>query len=298
MQNTPIAGSPFGSSGQSSYGIAENASIGYGNYNGGFVSFSVHDWHGLTSQSNLTWSKALGTGSAAQATSEYTANDAFNLGAMYGEQAFDRRIVFNTYVLAHDPWFKNQQGLVGRAAGGWEFAPLLTAGSGPPVYCGTWTGGQSWGGADAIGGYFSNEQCVFTSGYNSGHSAHFGVAGGTDAYGNAIATPQTNPTVNLFRNPVAVWNQVRAPMLGIDTKNPGYGSFMGQPYWNLDAQLKKSIRIAESASFEFSFIAANVLNHREFYDPSLNISSPSSWGTLNSQANPPRNMEFGGRITF
>jgi hypothetical protein len=298
MQNTPIAGSTFGANGQSSYGIAENASIGYGNYNGAFVSFGVHDWHGLTTQSNLTYSKALGTGSEAQATSEYTANDAFNLGAMYGEQEFDRRIVFNTYLVAQDPWFKGQHGLVGRLAGGWEVAPLLTAGSGPPVYCSTWTGGQSWGGADAIGGYFSNEQCVFTSPYKGGHSAHFGVQGGTDAYGNTVGAPADDKAANLFRNPVAVWNQVRAPMLGIDTKNPGTGPFMGQPYWNLDAQLRKNFRITESTSFEFSFIAANVLNHREFYDPGLALYSPSSWGELDSQANSPRNMEFGGRITF
>jgi hypothetical protein len=108
----------------------------------------------------------------------------------------------------------------------------------------------------------------------------------------------TNPTVNLFKNPVAVWNQVRAPILGIDTKNPGQGPFMGQPYWNLDGQLKKNVRIAESMTFEFSFIATNMLNHREFYDPSNSISSPASWGVMNTQANSPRQMEFGGRVTF
>jgi hypothetical protein len=104
--------------------------------------------------------------------------------------------------------------------------------------------------------------------------------------------------VNLFKNPVAVWNQVRAPILGIDTKNPGEGPFIGQGYWNLDGQLKKSVRIAESATFEFSFIATNMLNHREFFDPSMSLSSPGEWGVLNTQANNPRQMEFGGRVTF
>jgi hypothetical protein len=51
-------------------------------------------------------------------------------------------------------------------------------------------------------------------------------------------------------------------------------------------------------TFEFSFIATNMLNHREFYDPSNSISSPASWGVMNTQANSPRNMEFGGRVTF
>jgi hypothetical protein len=299
MMQTPIPGSPvFGSGGQSTYGIAENASLGWGNYNGGFVSFSLQGWHGLTSQSNLTWSKALGTGSVAQASSEYTVDNAYNIGTNYGVQGFDRRLIFSTYVLADDPWFKGQEGLLGRLAGGWNFAPLFTAGSGPPVYCNTWTDGQSFGSADDISGYYNNEQCVFTSKYNAGHSAHFGIGGGTDSYGNAIATPQTNPTVNEFKNPVAVWNQVRAPILGIDTKNPGVGPFMGMPYWNLDGQLRKNFRIAESVSCGFSFTATNMLNHREFNDSSLSIASPSSWGTLNAQANPPRNMEFGGRVSF
>ena len=82
----------------------------------------------------------------------------------------------------------------------------------------------------------------------------------------------------MFKNPVAVWNQVRAPILGIDTKNPGDGPIMGQPYWNLDGQIKKDVRIAESATFEFSFIATNMLNHRQFDDPGQALYSPGSLG--------------------
>ncbi|HEX4310279.1 MAG TPA: carboxypeptidase-like regulatory domain-containing protein [Acidobacteriaceae bacterium] len=281
MQNTPIPGSAFGANGQQSSGVAENASVGYGNYNGAFVSFGTRGWHGLTMQHNLTYSKALGTGAFVQATSEYTPNDAFDLHKMYGVQAYDRRIVYNTYIVAQDPWFKGQQGLLGRAAGGWTFSPIFTAGSGPPVYCGTWTNAQSFGSADG-NNYATNEQCVFTSPYNAGHSAHFSGPG----------------SANLFKDPAAVYAQIRAPMLGIDTGNPGTGPFMGQPYWNLDGQIKKDIRIMESATFEFSFIATNMLNHRQFGDPSDSISNPGGFGVLDSQANTPREMEFGGRITF
>ena len=102
----------------------------------------------------------------------------------------------------------------------------------------------------------------------------------------------------MFTNPLSVWDQVRAPILGIDTKNPGVGPIMGQPYWNMDGQIKKDIRIAESATFEFSFIATNMLNHRQFCDPALALYYSSTWGVLNSQANSPRAMEFGGRVTF
>ncbi len=54
---------------------------------------------------------------------------------MYGVQAFDHRLVYNAYIVAQDPWFKDQHGFLGRVAGGWTLAPIFTAGSGAPVYC-------------------------------------------------------------------------------------------------------------------------------------------------------------------
>ncbi|MGB6870857.1 MAG: carboxypeptidase-like regulatory domain-containing protein [Acidobacteriaceae bacterium] len=294
MMQTPILGQALGGNGQDTSGIALNASTGYGNYHGLFASFGTHNWHGLTMQSNFTYSKALGTGAVVQASSEYTQNDAYNLGAMYGEQEFDRRLVYNTYLVATEPWFKNQSGLLGRVAGGWQFAPIFSAGSGAPVYCNTWTDGQSFGAGDAAS-YFDNEQCVFTTPYNAGHSTHYGVTG--DA-ATGVGTSTSTTPINMFQNPLAVWNQVRAPILGIDTKNPGVGPFMGLPFWNVDAQIAKTFRIAEATSFEFSFISTNLFNHNVLNNPGLGLGSPTYWGVINNQGNNPREMEFGGRFTF
>ena len=296
-------GFPFGhtmlnTSGQMSSGVSLNASTGHGNYNGGFISFGTHDWHGLTTQSNFTWSKDLGTGAVYQAASEYTQDDAYNLNTMYGEQPLDRRDVFNTTIVATEPWFKGQNGLLGRAAGGWTFAPVFTAGSGAPIPCSTWTAAQAWGAGDGVN-FADNEECVFTTPYNAGHRAHFGVVGSGSVATNTSTTP-----VNMFSNPVAVYDQVRAPILGIDTRNPGVGPIMGLPYWNVDGELKKDMRITESTSFELSFIATNMFNHNVFNPPTLNLAVPGVWGVLNSQAgsfNTPgssREMEFGGRFTF
>ena len=69
MLNTPITGSPFGANGQLTSGISDNASVGTGNYNAGFVTLKMVDWHGLTLQKNFTYSKALGTVSVVQASS-------------------------------------------------------------------------------------------------------------------------------------------------------------------------------------------------------------------------------------
>jgi hypothetical protein len=284
-----------GAHAQASSGLALNASIGYGNYNGGFITLTTQNFHGLLMHNNFTYSKALGTGAFVQATSEYTPNDAFDLSKMYGVQAFNRKFVYNSYMVYQPPIFKGQQGLLGRVAGGWSFAPIFTAGSGEPVYCDTQTDGQSFGSSDA-NNYFSNEQCVFTSPYTGGNSSHYNVAG-SNGVGTAVAGPGSQ-AVNLFKNPEAVWDQVRAPILGIDSKNPGVGPIVGTPYWNVDMSVEKSVKVYESVALKFSVIFTNVFNHDVLGDPAMTLYDSTTWGVQNAQTNTPRKMEFGMRASF
>ena len=295
MMNTPIPGSANGANGQISSGVSLATATGYGNYNGGFISFKATDFHGITLQENFTYSKALGTGSEVQATSEYTPNDAFNLNSTYGVQPFNRKFIFNTFVVYQTPWYKNQEGLVGRLVGGWTFAPIFSSGSGAPLYCNTFTDAQSFGGGDGSG-FFDNEQCVFTTNYTGGHSTHRNVAGsngiGTATAGSGAAA------VNMFSNPEAVYNQVRAPILGIDTKNPGVGPISGLPYWNMDMSIRKNLKVFESTNLEFSGIFTNIFNHNVFGDPDLDISNTSAWGVASAQGNAPRQIQIGVRASF
>jgi hypothetical protein len=110
MMNTPLncPGGPtsgaIGCNGQLTSLIGMNASVGYGNYNALFITLKSQDWHGLTMQSNFTWSKALGTGSQVQATSQATPPDPFNLQTGYGYQAFDRRFIYNLFMVYQPHW--------------------------------------------------------------------------------------------------------------------------------------------------------------------------------------------------
>jgi hypothetical protein len=284
-----------------SSGLALNASIGYGNYNGGFITLITQNWHGFLMHNNFTYSKALGTGGVVQASSEYTPNDPFDLSKMYGVQNFNRKYVYNSYLVWQEPWFKGQSGVLGRAIGGWTLAPIMTAANGQPVYCNTFSGGQSFGGADA-NNYYDNEQCVFNTRYNGGNHSHFGVTGGNDAFNNAIGTgvagPAVGQEVNMFKDPVAVWNQVRAPILGIDSKNPGTGPIIGMAYWNVDMSVQKNFKVFESTSITLGIIFSNVFNHDVLADPGLALYSPGTWGVQNGQLNTPRKIEFGMRASF
>jgi hypothetical protein len=127
------------------------------------------------------------------------------------------------------------------------------------------------------------------------------VAGGTDSYGNSVGTAVAGSggaAVNMFKNPVAVWNQVRPPILGIDQKDSGLGPISGMPYWNMDMSLQKVFKITERTSFEYSMIFANIFNHNVMGDPGLNLASSATWGVESSQVNSPRSMEFGLRARF
>jgi hypothetical protein len=293
MLNTPIncpTGTEIGCSGQLTSGVGVNASLGYGNYNAGFVTLKMSDWHGLTLQQNFTYSKALGTVSNVQASSSVTVVDPYNVGAGYGLQPFDRKFVYNVLAVYQPPFFKGQQGLKGRLLGGWSFAPIFTAASGLPLEINTTNGdSQAFGEGDSQN-YFADENGVLTCANNFGSSRHNNVTGsnGVGIAGN----------VNMFANPAAVFACARNPILGLDGGAGGAGVLRGMPFWNVDFQVKKNIHINERFSAEFQSIFTNVFNHDQLADPVLNLGQPASWGVESSQVNAPRSIEVGIRFRF
>ena len=289
--------SMLNTAGQLSSGVSVNASIGYGNYNAGFFSVKMADWKGLTMQTNLTWSRALGTGAEVQATSADTLPDPFNMRNGYGLQGFDRPLVFNTFFVYQPAFYKGQHGLAGHLLGGWTFAPVFVAGSGLPMTLGTINGGgQAFGEGDSVNyfGYGNSENAIpigqlppvgvhYTNGSN-------GV--GTSGYG-----------VNLFADPAAAYNSIRQPILGLDTHQGGFGIVRGLPYWNMDFSMKKRFMITERVNFEAQVVFTNILNHMQWGDVPgdyLDTSSPASFGSLPGQVatTSPRQMEFGFRVNF
>jgi len=321
MLNTPIAGGPLacgtsaapttcGASGQLSTGVGMNTSIGYGNYNAGFISVRMSQWHGVTLQSNFTYGKALGTGSEVQATSQFTVPDAYNLRSAYGLQPWDRKFLFNTFVVYQPPFFRNQHGLLGHIAGGWTFAPILALGSGLPLEVSpadafaneTYGGGQAFGEGDGAS-FAALQNAVLICPNNFGSSRHNNPVPSTQGLGSSWYGP------SMFQNPDQAYSCFRNPILGIDSVNGGgQGILRGMPFWNVDLSVKKNIRVTERVNAEFSVIFSNLFNHNQLSDPYLVLSDTGDWGALGSlsgvqftgvaQANTPRAMEFGLRLNF
>jgi hypothetical protein len=282
--------SMMNTAGQMTSNVTMSTSLGHGNYNAGFITFKMNDWHGVTMQNNFTYSKALGTGAEVQATSQITAVDPFDLNRQYGPQAFDRTFVDTLFLVYQPPFFRGQQGMVGHILGGWTFSPIFTAGSGAPDFCNTNAGGfayEGYSGSQDFGSgdsnfAFTNANCVLTS--NAGTSASVHNVGGI---------------ADMFANPQAVFNNVRPLVLGYDGNSGGFGQFRGLPYWNVNLGIKKNIRFTERFNAELSFNFINVLNHNQLLDPSLNIAaSPLAFGQLSTEGTLPRTIEFGIRVNF
>jgi hypothetical protein len=289
-------------------------SLGSGNYNALFVTLRTNTWHGLTTNSNFTWGRALGTGVVGQASSGFTQQNPFDINANYGQQSFDIKFIYNLNMYYALPFYKTQQGVIGHILGGWTISPLFTtqSGSGNAIgYSeGNCTGCEAFGevttpGTSAVGSL--TEDAVGLSPFTGGTSAHYGVAGSTGTnlvFGtNSVGTKLTSTGVlyglNEFANPAQVYSEFRPCVLGLDTSCGGYYNLRGLPTWNLDAQVVKDLGLyKERVGAQFFFTFTNVLNHFQPSTGGGSLTSPTSFGQITGQSNSPRSMEFGLRVHF
>lgn len=295
LPSTPTNG--FGSPGQVS-SVYLNGSWGYGNYNAAFATLRMQAYHGLTMVSNFTWGRSLGTQAVAQSTSGFTPVDAYNLHNQYGPQPFDVKFIYNAYMVWEPSWYKGQRGVMGHVLGGWKFSPIFTARSGSPLEVNVDGDCQSFGEVNCSSGA-TNENAVLLSPTNGGNSTvHYGV-NGTKGFGDS-----TKDHINIFTDPTAAFNNLRPPLVGLDTQTGGAGILRGFPQWNLDMSVAKEIRITERVNTKFIATITNVCNHMVFSDPgtgsspALSITNPAQFGVVFGQANNPRQMEFGIRVGF
>jgi hypothetical protein len=319
MMNTPISNPPgcvpntpgcFGANGQLTSGVGMNASVGWGNYNAAFITVKMSEWHGLTLQSNFTYGKALGTGSEVQATSQFTVPDAYNLHSAYGLQPWDRKFLWNVWLVYEPTLFKNQHGLLGHVAGGWSFAPIVTVGSGLPLEVQPtdafaneiYGGGQSFGEGEG-NDFAALQNAVKICPYEFGSSRHNHPVPSTLGLGSNFYGP------SMFQNPDQSYTCFRNPILGIDGSNGGgAGILRGMPFWNVDFSVMKTVRITERMNVQFTTIFTNVFNHNQMSDPYLILGDTGDWGAvggysaayngLSAQISTPRAIQFGLRFSF
>ncbi len=290
-------------SGQAS-GIFADDTSGSSNYNALYTTFTMRDWHGVTTLSNFTWGRALGTGNQSQATSQYTSLNPYNVRqSMYGPQFYDYKFTYTQTFLWSEPFFKSQKGFLGHALGGWRIAPILTARSGAPLFVNNLYGGSESFGESQAGG--TNDGAVLAGPWTGGNRAIYNINIPNSASGAGVSGNLANGgnNMNMFSNPAQTFSQFRPCVLGYDTSCGAAGIIRGMSNWNVDANIAKDFnlfreRVAATMSFQFQ----NVFNHVVMADPYMSIGSAPDWGVLGSNENgtisTPRNLTFNLRLIF
>src|SRR6202030_2573120 len=79
---------------------------------------------------NYTWSRGL-----TDAQSDYSSapQNSYNLAAEYGPSVYNRNDILSIDGVWDVPWYRNQEGIVGHIAGGWEMSGLFVVNSGLPL---------------------------------------------------------------------------------------------------------------------------------------------------------------------
>jgi len=241
---------------------------------------------------NYTFSRGL---TDAQNDYSTAAQNTYNLAAEYGPSVYQRNDVLSIDGVWELPWYREQQGIVGKVAGGWEMSGAYIVNSGLPL-----TATMSGGGTVNYGG--------LTSIYNG--QTNGGLA--SDAAGLGILGPSAaSLRPNMVLNPSAGYGQVQlrkrlhwfnqtafiAPspssfQVGNEKRNP----MVGPGFNRMDVGLFRNFKIYRSVTFQLRGEGFNIMNHTNWGTVGT-TSTSSTFGTVTATRDP-RILQVAGKINF
>ncbi len=255
--------------------IAQFRSDSVSNYNGLQLS-AIRRRGNLVLTLNYTYSKSLGTSSGENDNPEpecaFTCTtvagtvvrfNEFN----YGTTTFDRRNIFSGTYTYSLPFFSGQRNLRGEALGGWSLSGITRAQSGQLLTVNSTT---ALGSASGNASY--NRRANIVPGASL--SAGTGCPAGRRCFFSpaAFATPST---------------------LGLGTAP--FGDVAGPGFFETDLSLRKTFTLYRETGLLLQADAFNVFNRANFLNPGLTVGS--GLGVL-TQSAPPRQVQFGAKVTF
>jgi len=242
-------------------------------FNSNYHSLQVQATHRFTdvSQVNLsyTWSKNLTDNQTDRSTAP---QNTFDVPAEYGRAQLDRRHILTVNYIYELPFFKDQSGFVGKVLGGWQLSGIATYQSGlpftPTVGAGLW---------DPAGlGYFGSSPAgarpLATCDPNANAPQTFEQWFNT----SCLSFPQFGPAV---------------------PGNASRGMIDGPPTTRFDVTMTKNFRWGERYKLQLKGEAFNVLNHTNFGAPGLAVSTPSTFGVIQSTRDP-RTIQLGIKFSY
>ena len=247
----------------------------YSNYNALQLTANKRISRGLSFLAAYTFSKAIDNGSyptGRRAIRVGTiAQDQNNLNGEKGLSSFDTRHRFVVSYLYELPFYRSQEGVLGKILGGWQFNGITAFSTGKPIVI-----------------------------QDSSDPNRDGVASDRPDVIRNPNLPRGQRTVNMFFDTGAF---VRVPGGTNRFGNAGRNIVIGPGYRNTDLSLFKRFSIKERAQVEFRWEVFNVFNTPNFDNPgggapSNDTASPVFGSLQSTLPNSERNMQFAIRISF
>lgn len=267
---------------------------GRANYNAGFVSLTKRFGSGLSYTLNYTLSKTLDQYGLNQENIGVVSTP-YDFDVDYGPAIFDRTHVFNGQYFYDLPVGKGKKfgienAVLDKFVGGWYVSGIFQSNSGLPILAGTNV--QAFGGSQLFGGLAAGAVPINPQKYANSSAQSVGSGGvGTNAGGRGSG-------YNLFSDPAAVFNSLRQIEISRDFRH-GRNVFRGLPRWNYDQSIGKRTNITEGIRVVFTADFINLLNRREFADPtSTSLFNPAAFGVITGQYATPRQIQMGLRVEF
>ncbi len=269
-------------------------------YHGLQVSVKRQLNHGLEFSGNYTYSHSIDSDSTWQsagftvdgtAAGDGVTTDQTRPGLDRGNSVFDirHRLAF-TYVWEM-PFFRNQHGLLAAIVGGWQWNGIWSVQS-----------GAHWSAFDPDPPLLQENKLGACSAptFDPANCANQGGDYNLDG----AANDRPNAIANHVHASHAQWadgfnlpnNFFSAPCLGC-VGNLGRNTFVGPSYWDFDTSLFKNLRISDRFRLQFRAEAFNVFNHTNFLIGN-NVSLHDPIFGHAGGTNPPRNLQFGLKLSF
>ena len=255
------------------------------NYNSAVVEVSRHNGKNLSLDASYTFTRDLSNAGGATPTAFAVAGgsfltDRFHPRLDYGNVIYDRRQRFLASWLYSLPfghgqrWLNNGK-LTDALAGGWQLSGVTIFQTGP-----------------FLTPYESSVDPAGTNILSTETITRADIVPGVSVY-------PTRRTTSEWLNPAA---------FAVPTANRGYfgtagvGSVVGPGSGNISLSLAKEVPLGGARKFELGVAAANVLNHRNYEPPNMQVDAPNSFGSITAlqtaEGAGPRNLELSGRFTF
>ena len=233
--------------------------------------------NGLQFDFNYTWSRSIDLGSASESGAGKQGaaiQNIYNLNEFRGSSDFDMRHNISADFLYELPVGKGKTflndvpGWADEIIGGWQISSVIRYRTGLP----TTVGGNLAYNAN----YWLNSLAIMTSPVKTGVQI--------DQNGNPSIFANTNASSN-FADELPGHSGSRAPI-------------RLAPFFNTDLTVAKSFRLPwEGQRLQFRAEAFNVFNNVNFFNPSLALSTPLTFGEFQSVTDP-RTMQFALRYEF